>query len=141
MIQVFRVLCGEWVEPLWDCMFLADAATCIPFFLLITFVANFMVFNLFVAILLEAFNVENLSDKGAEQEAKIAVKKTETIKRGIGNFAAMLKEKKKSLRNSIRRKTLPSENSVKVPQTANGNTIVENSHEPVINYLGHKINK
>lgn len=62
--QVFRVLCGEWVEPLWDCMFLAEAQTCIPFFLLITFVANFMVFNLFIAILLEAFSVDNLNQNG-----------------------------------------------------------------------------
>ena len=45
-------------------MFLAEPHTCIPFFLLITFVANFMVFNLFIAILLEAFSVDNLNQNG-----------------------------------------------------------------------------
>ena len=100
--KVFRVLCGEWVEPLWDCMFLADPSTCIPFFLLITFVANFMVFNLFVAILLEAFNVENLNE-GKAAENKISEKKSATIKRGIEKISVMIKDKKKNLRNSFRK--------------------------------------
>merc|ERR1712048_65574 len=67
----------------------------------ITFVANFMVFNLFVAILLEAFNVENLNEKGNEK--KVNEKKTATIKRGIEHFSEMLKEKKRNLRNSFRK--------------------------------------
>ena len=90
------------MEPLWDCMFLADPSTCIPFFLLITFVANFMVFNLFVAILLEAFNVENLNDKNDKTD-KITEKKSATIKRGIEKIGVMIKDKKKNLRNSFRK--------------------------------------
>lgn len=82
-------------------MFLVDAVTCIPFFLLITFVANFMVFNLFVAILLEAFNVENLNEKGVE--SKVNEKKSVIIQRGIEHFSEMLKEKKRTIRNSFRK--------------------------------------
>ena len=29
---VFRVLCGEWIESMWDCIFVAGPA-CIPYFL------------------------------------------------------------------------------------------------------------
>ena len=61
-----------------------------------------MVFNLFVAILLEAFNVENLNE-GKAAENKISEKKSATIKRGIEKISVMIKDKKKNLRNSFRK--------------------------------------
>lgn len=36
---VFRVLCGEWVESMWDCMLVGDS-TCIPFFLATVVIGN-----------------------------------------------------------------------------------------------------
>ena len=60
-----------------------------------------MVFNLFVAILLEAFNVENLNEKGVE--SKVNEKKSVIIQRGIEHFSEMLKEKKRTIRNSFRK--------------------------------------
>ena len=109
-------------------MFLADASTCIPFFLLITFVANFMVFNLFVAILLEAFNVENLNEKG---ESKVSEKKTATIKRGIEHFSTMLKEKKKNLRASFRKSRDNSAHNTANSVVNGGHPVIENNHEQV----------
>ena len=42
MMLVFRVVCGEWVEPLWDCM--DDFGyTCVPYFLLVYLVGNLLV--------------------------------------------------------------------------------------------------
>jgi voltage-gated sodium channel type II alpha len=39
---VFRVLCGEWVESMWDCMLVGDS-TCIPFFLATVVIGNLVV--------------------------------------------------------------------------------------------------
>lgn len=43
ILMVFRVLCGEWVEPLWDCMRVADDAGCTFLFLATLILGNFMV--------------------------------------------------------------------------------------------------
>ncbi|CAK8685583.1 unnamed protein product [Clavelina lepadiformis] len=69
-LLVWRVMCGEWIEPLYDCLFITeDDWLCIPFFLIITFVANFMILNLFTAILLEAFSVDELKVKKEKKDS------------------------------------------------------------------------
>lgn len=45
-LLVWRVMCGEWIELLHECMFIADY-TCIPVFLAITFLGNFLVILVF----------------------------------------------------------------------------------------------
>lgn len=57
---VFRVLCGEWIESMWDCMLVAGAA-CVPFFLATVVIGNLVVLNLFLALLLSSFGASNLS--------------------------------------------------------------------------------
>ena len=42
-MMVFRVLCGEWIEPLWDCMRATSAAKATLFFLTVLIVGNFIV--------------------------------------------------------------------------------------------------
>ena len=42
-MMVFRVLCGEWIEPLWDCMRATSAAKATMFFLTVLVVGNFIV--------------------------------------------------------------------------------------------------
>ncbi len=42
---VFRVLCGEWIESMWDCLNVAGWP-CVPFFLVTMIVGNLVV-NLF----------------------------------------------------------------------------------------------
>lgn len=46
---VFRVLCGEWIESMWDCMLVGDVS-CIPFFL-----ATVVIGNLVVSIILRLY--------------------------------------------------------------------------------------
>ena len=57
---VFRVLCGEWIESMWDCMYVAGPA-CVPYFLATVLVGNLVILNLFLALLLSSF-----SDMGGE---------------------------------------------------------------------------
>lgn len=42
---VFRVLCGEWIESMWDCMLVGDVS-CIPFFLATVVIGNLVVSSL-----------------------------------------------------------------------------------------------
>lgn len=57
---VFRVLCGEWIESMWDCLLVAGPA-CVPFFLATVVIGNLVVLNLFLALLLSSFGASNLS--------------------------------------------------------------------------------
>lgn len=87
-MMIFRILCGEWIEPLWDCMRAEEkvrlfflqwiffstltfskcstqegAGTCFAIFLPTLVMGNFMVLNLFLALLLNSFNSEELKNK------------------------------------------------------------------------------
>ncbi|XP_048586594.1 sodium channel protein 60E isoform X3 [Nematostella vectensis] len=67
-MMVFRILCSEWVEPLWDCMRVTNTAALL-FFLPALIVGNFIVLNLFVALLLNSFakKEEDLHREASEQ--------------------------------------------------------------------------
>lgn len=53
-MMIFRILCGEWVEPLWDNLIVADYSA-IVFYITVLIVGNFVILNLFLALLLSAF--------------------------------------------------------------------------------------
>ncbi|RWS27873.1 uncharacterized protein B4U80_02113 [Leptotrombidium deliense] len=62
---VFRVLCGEWIESMWDCMHVCGAI-CVPFFLCVVIIGNLVVLSLFLALLLSSFGASNLSAPTSE---------------------------------------------------------------------------
>ncbi|XP_050730127.1 sodium channel protein 60E-like isoform X4 [Eriocheir sinensis] len=75
-MMIFRILCGEWVEPLWDCMRAEKkdgSETCLAIFLPALVMGNFMVLNLFLALLLNSFNSEELKSRqdDLEDESRI----------------------------------------------------------------------
>ncbi|XP_063241050.1 sodium channel protein 60E-like [Bacillus rossius redtenbacheri] len=77
-MMIFRILCGEWIEPLWDCMRAESKEgpeTCFFIFLPALVMGNFMVLNLFLALLLNSFNSEELKSKKEEvgEESKLAL--------------------------------------------------------------------
>ncbi|KAJ8784062.1 hypothetical protein J1605_008562 [Eschrichtius robustus] len=57
-LVVFRILCGEWIENMWECMQEANQALCIIVFLLIMVIGKLVVLNLFIALLLNSFSNE-----------------------------------------------------------------------------------
>ncbi|XP_031618644.1 sodium channel protein 60E isoform X2 [Contarinia nasturtii] len=76
-MMIFRILCGEWIEPLWDCMRAEEkdgASTCFLIFLPTLVMGNFMVLNLFLALLLNSFNSEELKNRKEEvgDESRLA---------------------------------------------------------------------
>lgn len=73
---IFRVLCGEWIETMWDCMEVAGQGMCIIVFMMVMVIGNLVVLNLFLALLLSSFSGDNLAasdDDGEMNNLQIAV--------------------------------------------------------------------
>ncbi|EUB64148.1 Sodium channel protein para [Echinococcus granulosus] len=62
---VFRVLCGEWIESMWDCLEV-NGWSCTIFFLMTMVLGNLVVLSLFLALLLSSFSAESFQK---EEEA------------------------------------------------------------------------
>ncbi|RMC18587.1 hypothetical protein DUI87_04479 [Hirundo rustica rustica] len=80
---VFRVLCGEWIETMWDCMEVAGQTMCLIVFMLVMVIGNLVVLNLFLALLLSSFSSDNLAatdDDNEMNNLQIAVAR---IQKGI----------------------------------------------------------
>uniref|UniRef100_A0A8D0HSQ7 Sodium channel protein n=1 Tax=Sphenodon punctatus TaxID=8508 RepID=A0A8D0HSQ7_SPHPU len=80
---IFRILCGEWIETMWDCMVVASQPMCLILFLLVMVLGNLVVLNLFIALLLNSFSADNLQapeDDGEMNNIQIALAK---IQRGL----------------------------------------------------------
>ncbi|XP_063777905.1 sodium channel protein type 5 subunit alpha-like [Pseudophryne corroboree] len=80
---VFRILCGEWIETMWDCMEVSGKPLCLLVFLLVMVIGNLVVLNLFLALLLSSFSADNLcapDDDGEMNNLQIAIAR---IQRGI----------------------------------------------------------
>uniref|UniRef100_A0A8C5FIA9 Sodium channel protein n=1 Tax=Gadus morhua TaxID=8049 RepID=A0A8C5FIA9_GADMO len=65
---VFRVLCGEWIETMWDCMEVAGQRMCLVVFMMVMVIGNLVVLNLFLALLLSSFSADNLAGNDEDSE-------------------------------------------------------------------------
>ncbi|XP_053554365.1 sodium channel protein type 2 subunit alpha-like [Bombina bombina] len=65
---VFRVLCGEWIETMWDCMEVAGQSMCLTVFMMVMVIGNLVVLNLFLALLLSSFSSDNLTATDEDNE-------------------------------------------------------------------------
>ncbi|XP_021482934.2 sodium channel protein type 11 subunit alpha [Meriones unguiculatus] len=77
-LVVFRILCGEWIENMWECMQEMDGSPlCIIIFVLIMVVGKLVVLNLFIALLLNSFSNEerdeNLGGKTRKTKVQLAL--------------------------------------------------------------------
>uniref|UniRef100_A0A665VRP5 Sodium channel protein n=1 Tax=Echeneis naucrates TaxID=173247 RepID=A0A665VRP5_ECHNA len=88
---VFRVLCGEWIETMWDCMEVAGQGMCLIVFMMVMVIGNLVVLNLFLALLLSSFSADNLAatdDDGEPNNLQISVMR---IKKGIAWIKAKVR--------------------------------------------------
>uniref|UniRef100_A0A3P8TBC0 Sodium channel protein n=1 Tax=Amphiprion percula TaxID=161767 RepID=A0A3P8TBC0_AMPPE len=109
---VFRVLCGEWIETMWDCMEVAGQSMCLIVFMMVMVIGNLVVLNLFLALLLSSFSADNLAatdDDGEPNNLQLAVAR---IKLGI----AWLKL------NYIANHTVDINRELDYPKNGNGTT-------------------
>ncbi|XP_027691607.1 sodium channel protein type 10 subunit alpha [Vombatus ursinus] len=89
---VFRILCGEWIETMWDCMQASEMYMCLIVFLMVMVLGNLVVLNLFIALLLNSFSADDLAseDDGELNKLQIALariqKFTHLIAQAIRDF-------------------------------------------------------
>ncbi|NXU57595.1 SCN5A protein, partial [Turnix velox] len=65
---IFRILCGEWIETMWDCMVVSEQPLCLLVFLLVLVLGNLVVLNLFIALLLNSFSADCLQTAEEDRE-------------------------------------------------------------------------
>ncbi|XP_053185142.1 sodium channel, voltage-gated, type I-like, alpha [Scomber japonicus] len=88
---VFRVLCGEWIETMWDCMEVSGPHMCIIVYMMVMVIGNLVVLNLFLALLLSSFSADNLAateDDSDTNNMQIAIGR---IHRGIAFAKSLLR--------------------------------------------------
>uniref|UniRef100_K7FL95 Sodium channel protein n=1 Tax=Pelodiscus sinensis TaxID=13735 RepID=K7FL95_PELSI len=81
---IFRILCGEWIETMWDCMEVAGQPMCLVVFLMVMVIGNLVVLNLFLALLLSSFSADSLAasdDDGEMNNLQIAIGAIDFVKR------------------------------------------------------------
>uniref|UniRef100_A0AAQ4Q6H6 Sodium channel protein n=1 Tax=Gasterosteus aculeatus aculeatus TaxID=481459 RepID=A0AAQ4Q6H6_GASAC len=80
---VFRVLCGEWIETMWDCMEVAGQTMCLIVFMMVMVIGNLVVLNLFLALLLSSFSADNLAATDEDSEMNNLQIAVGRIQRGV----------------------------------------------------------
>ncbi|XP_037647118.1 sodium channel protein type 4 subunit alpha B [Sebastes umbrosus] len=70
---IFRVLCGEWIETMWDCMEVSGQTMCLIVFMMVLVIGNLVVLNLFLALLLSSFSGDNLAAPEEEGENNLQI--------------------------------------------------------------------
>ncbi|KAJ8253295.1 hypothetical protein GJAV_G00211290 [Gymnothorax javanicus] len=90
-LVVFRVLCGEWIENMWECMEVAGTTKCIFVFMMVMVIGNLVVLNLFLALLLSSFSADNLAATEEDIEMNNLQIAVGRIQLGISNMKASVK--------------------------------------------------
>ncbi|XP_054451359.1 sodium channel protein type 5 subunit alpha isoform X1 [Pteronotus mesoamericanus] len=80
---IFRILCGEWIETMWDCMEVSGQSLCLLVFLLVMVIGNLVVLNLFLALLLSSFSADNLTAPDEDGEMNNLQLALARIQRGL----------------------------------------------------------
>ncbi|KFP37162.1 Sodium channel protein type 10 subunit alpha, partial [Chlamydotis macqueenii] len=108
---IFRILCGEWIETMWECMEVAGKGLCLPIFLLVLVIGNLVVLNLFIALLLSSFNTDSSmgqEETGQMTKCQIAIarihKGLQSVKDRILDHCG--KKMKRGLKTTAKKKTL-----------------------------------
>ncbi|XP_053794496.1 sodium channel protein type 5 subunit alpha-like [Vidua chalybeata] len=111
VLIIFRILCGEWIETMWECMEVAGKRKCLIIFLLVLVLGNLVVLNLFIALLLSSFNLdgpEGQEEPGEGTKYQIAIaqihKSLKAVKDRIWDHCC--KRMRGSLRRADKKKTL-----------------------------------
>ncbi|XP_059198402.1 sodium channel, voltage-gated, type I-like, alpha [Centropristis striata] len=88
---VFRVLCGEWIETMWDCMEVSGTAMCIIVYMMVMVIGNLVVLNLFLALLLSSFSADNLAANEDDVEMNNLQVAIGRIHKGFASVKSMLR--------------------------------------------------
>lgn len=101
-ILLFRILCGEWIELLYETLETTDGSFWpVIFYITALVLGNFLILNLFLALLLNAFGEESLN-KPADENGEPQVPLSTRIK----NKLLSTRRKKHKMASEIRMSSL-----------------------------------
>uniref|UniRef100_A0A8C3VT29 Sodium voltage-gated channel alpha subunit 3 n=1 Tax=Catagonus wagneri TaxID=51154 RepID=A0A8C3VT29_9CETA len=129
---VFRVLCGEWIETMWDCMEVAGQTMCLIVFMLVMVIGNLVVLNLFLALLLSSFSSDNLAATDDDNEMN-------NLQIAVGRMQKGISYTKNKIRECFQKtffrkpKVIELHEGNKIDSCVSNNTAIEISKE--LNYL------
>ncbi|XP_051842207.1 sodium channel protein type 3 subunit alpha isoform X1 [Antechinus flavipes] len=131
---VFRVLCGEWIETMWDCMEVAGQTMCLIVFMLVMVIGNLVVLNLFLALLLSSFSSDNLAATDDDNEMN-------NLQIAVGRMQKGIDYVKKEIRECVQKTFVGKPKTIeikvlegnKIESCISNNTPVEISKD--LNYL------
>ena len=104
-ILLFRILCGEWIELLYETLNASKGQQWpVLFYLGALVLGNFLVLNLFLALLLNAFGEESIKEKSGASADVVEGNVSLTVK--LKNKLFNIRKKKHKLASEIRMSSL-----------------------------------
>ncbi|XP_041851952.1 sodium channel protein type 4 subunit alpha B-like [Melanotaenia boesemani] len=84
-LLIFRVLSGQWIEPLWECMEVSNDGKCVIFFMTVLIIGRLLILSLFLNLLLSSLcNAKLAAPSGKETNNLQTIgKKTRTWIRSL----------------------------------------------------------
>ncbi|XP_069384943.1 sodium channel protein type 4 subunit alpha B-like isoform X2 [Paralichthys olivaceus] len=89
-VLVFRILCGEWIENMWDCMQVSSPSVCLMFFIMVLVFGHLLVLNLFLVLLMSSIGDDLVAPK--EKVKNHLIIAVDQIKRGVAWTRAWILE-------------------------------------------------
>ncbi|XP_004703967.2 sodium channel protein type 7 subunit alpha [Echinops telfairi] len=117
-LVVFRILCGEWIETLWECLEVASQITCIPFYIMVILIGNLLILYLFVALVssFSAYQSAAIEESNEAKNVRLAMAR---IKEGINYVILRLSCKKAN----VLKETVDNVHDLYVQETISDNTL------------------
>ncbi|GAB5575708.1 sodium channel protein type 7 subunit alpha isoform X2 [Prionailurus iriomotensis] len=122
-LNVLRILCGEWIETLWDCLKVAGQFGCLPFYMMVILIGNLLIIYLFLALVssFSSYKAPPTEENGEEQNLQRAMAR---IKKGINYVFPKISCKKQN----ISKETMDNVNNVYVRENISDPTLSDLSN-------------
>ncbi|XP_008059475.1 sodium channel protein type 7 subunit alpha, partial [Carlito syrichta] len=126
LLFVFRILCGEWIETLWDCMKFGGQSRCLSFYMMVILIGNLLIIYLFLA-LVSSFSSCKDATTEENNEAKNLQLAMASIKKGINYLFPKILCKKQN----VPKETTEHVNGVYVKEDISDHTLsdLSNTHD------------
>uniref|UniRef100_A0A8C2YK58 Sodium channel protein type 7 subunit alpha n=1 Tax=Chinchilla lanigera TaxID=34839 RepID=A0A8C2YK58_CHILA len=120
---VFRILCGEWIETLWECMEVVGQSSCICFYMMVILIGNLLILYLFVGFVSSFHSYKDATTEENNEAINVQLAVTR-IKKGINYVLLTILCRKQN----APKKTVDHVNDTYVKENASDHTLSELSN-------------
>ncbi|KFO22461.1 Sodium channel protein type 7 subunit alpha [Fukomys damarensis] len=122
-LLVFRILCGEWIEALWDCMEVAGQSSCVCFYMMVILIGNLLILYLFLGFVSSFLSYKDATTEESNEAKNIQLAMAR-IKKGINYVLLKLLCKKQN----VPKKTVDHVNDTYVKENISDHALSELSN-------------